>query len=257
VGNRLSCSYSATHVPDSRLPQFVCLAVLAAVMLGGCRKPAGESSGVGPGKVPAPAGSLFPAAAAPAKDELPLPVAVAKILEAAQRTGSVVERCQCVAGSRMEEAHFVPADLPQQPLEEAMQEIKQRYREIRWSGAARERVRVADASLHAGLLKVRIKEFLVVEDRPPQASLPALWQTPEVQGYMRKHGMRVARSARPAAKVARTSPTIIQTKGATVEQILDRMVEGYRSESGQQLYRAWAYRECRRKSGTLIEISIF
>ena len=157
----------------------------------------------------------------------------------------------------MEEVHLVSAEVAQQPLEKAMQEIEQLYPQIRWSGAAQEHVRVMDKSASSGLLKVRIKEFLVIEDRPPQASLPALWQTPEVQSYMRKHGMRVARSARPAAKVARTSPTVIQTKNATVEQILDRMVEGYRSANGRQLYRAWSYRECRRKSGTLIEIGIF
>jgi len=199
----------------------------------------------------------LPASAAPAREELPLRVAVAKILEAAQRTGSIVEHCQCGPGARIEEVHWVPADLAQEPLEKAMQELEHRYPEIRWNGAAHERVRVLDKSATSGVLKVRIKEFLVIEDRPPQASLPALWQTPEVQNYMRKHRIRVAPSAWPAPKVAKTSPTIIQTKGATVEQILDRMVEGYRSANGRALYRAWSYRECRRKRRTLIEIGIF
>jgi hypothetical protein len=255
VGKGLPCSYSATHVPTTRWQTVACCALLAAVMLGGCRKPPADSNGAQPENVPPAAGSLVPAAAAP--DQLPLPAAIAKILHAAQRTGSVVEHCQCGAGARMEEVHLVPAAVAQQPLEKAMQQIEQRYPQIRWSGAAHERVRVTDASVHSGLLKVRIREFLVIEDRPPQASLPALFRTPEVASYMRKHRMRVAQSTRPAPKMSRTSPTIIQTKNATVEQILDRMVEGYRSASGLPLYRAWSYRECGRKNGTLIEIGIF
>jgi hypothetical protein len=240
------------------LPRFAYFALLAAAMLfaDGCGKPPADSGAV-PENVPPPGGSILPAARTTTSTELPLRAAVAKILEAAQRTGSIVERCQCEAGARMEEVHFLPADLAQQPMEKAMQQIEQRYPQIRWSGAPHERVRVLDKSANSGLLKVTIKEFLVIEDRPPQASLPALWQTPEVQNYMRKHRMRVAASTWPAAKVARTSPTIIQTKGATVEQILDRMVEGYKSADGHALYRAWSYRECRRKSGTLIEIGIF
>ena len=254
MGNGLRSSYSATHVPTTRLQSVACCALLA-VMLGGCRKPPAETNSAQPENVPPPGSSPVPAAAAP--DQLPLPAAIAKILNAAQRTGSVVERCPCVAGPRMQEVHLVPAEVAQQPLDKAMQEIEQRYPQIHWSGAAQERVRVADASINPGLLKLRIKEFLVIEDRPPQASLPALFGTPEVASYMRKQRMRVAQSTRPTAKVARTSPTIIQTKNATVEQILDRMVEGYRSGSGRPLYRAWSYRECRRKSGTLIEIGIF
>jgi hypothetical protein len=225
-------------------------------MLGGCRKPPAENSGAVPENVPPPGGSLLPAAK-DASGQLPLRTAVAKILEAAQRTGSIVEHCHCSAGARMEEAYLVPAELAQQPMEKAMQGIEQRYPQVRWSGPGRERVRVADASINPGLLKVRIREFLVIEDRPPQASMPALFRTPEVASYMRKHGIRVAQSRRSTAKLSRTSPTIIQTKNATVEQILDRMVEGYRSAKGRPLYRAWSYRECRRNGGTLVEIGIF
>jgi hypothetical protein len=208
--------------------------------------------------MPAPA-NAGPAAAGDseaASDNLPLPAAVAQILNAAQRSGSVIERCQCGAGSRLVEAHIVSRDVVQQPMEEALKSITERYPEMRWQEYGEGRVRMADKQGRAGLLKVRVKKFLVIEDRPSQASLPALWQTPEVQAYMRRHHMRVARPSHRAGKVIRTSPTVIQTKNATVEQILDRMVDGYRS-GGRPLYRAWAYRECQSKSGTLIEIGIY
>jgi hypothetical protein len=223
----------------------------------GCGRPPAESNSAIPENVPPPASSLLPAAVAPATDNLPLAIILVKILDAAQRTGSIVEHCHCSAGARMEEVHLVPAEVAQQPLEKAMQSIELHYPEVRWSGAAHDRIRVLDSAATPGLLKVKIKEFLVVEDRPPQASLPALFRTAEVASYMRKHRMRLAPSTQSTAKLSRISPSIIQTKNATLAEILDRMVEGYRSASGRPLYRAWSYRECRRNSKTLVEIGIF
>ena len=239
----------------SRLP----IVLMAAMMLlSGCRRPPAESNGALPENVPPPANanSASPASLE-ASDNLALPAAVAQILNAAQRTGSVVERCQCGAGSRLVEAHMVSRDVAQKPMDEAFKSIAERYPQIRWQEYGESRVRVVDKQSRAGLLKVRVKEFLVIEDRPPQASLPALWRTPEVRAYMRKHHMRVARAAHGRGKVIRTSPTVIQTKNATVEQILDRMVDGYRTSSGRPLYRAWAYRECQSNAGTMIEIGIY
>lgn len=239
----------------SRLP-VVLMAAMA--LLSGCRRPPAESNGALPENVP-PANTSSTAAASSeaASDNLALPAAVAQILNAAQRTGSVVERCQCDAGGRLVEAHMVSRDMAQKPMAEALKSIADQYPQIRWQEHGDGRVRVVDQQSRAGLLKVRVNEFLVIEDRPPQASLPALWRTPEVQAYMRKHHMRVARSGHAAGKVVRTSPTVIQTKNATVEQILDRMVDGYRTSSGRPLYRAWAYRECQSKAGTMIEIGIY
>jgi hypothetical protein len=155
------------------------------------------------------------------------------------------------------EAHIVSGDAAQKPMEEAFKSITERYPEMHWQEYGDGRVRVADKQIRAGLLKVRVRQFLVIEDRPPQASLPALLQTAEVQAYMRKHHMRVARPSHAAGKVIKTSPTVIQTKNATVEQILDRMVDGYHSSGGRPLYRAWGYRECQRKGGILIEIEMY
>lgn len=150
----------------------------------------------------------------------------------------------------MAEVHFVSADVARQPMAQAFRQIGERYPQIRWTSG--DRVRVVDRSAAAGLLKVRVRHFLVVEDRPPQAALPALWQTPEVQSYMRRHRIRFVRWRGPEAKMARTSPRVVQGNNATVEEILDRMVEGY-----HPLYSAWAYRECRSKAGTMIEIGLY
>jgi hypothetical protein len=240
----------------SRLPVVLMAAI---VLLSGCRRPPAESNGALPENVPPPvtASSTGAASLEAASDNLALPAAVAQILNAAQRTGSVVERCKCEAGSRLVETHMVSRDEAQKPIDEALKSIAERDPQIRWQEYGEGRVRVVDKQSRAGLLKVRVKEFLVIEDRPPQASLPALWRTPEVQAYMRKHHMRVARPLHAAGKVVRTSPTVIQTKNATIEQILDRMVDGYRTSSGRPLYRAWAYRECESKAGSMIEIGIY
>lgn len=226
--------------------------LLAAVVLAaGCRRPPVGSDGAVPENVPAPgAGSSSSGVAAGARD-LALSAAVAKILKAEQRTGSIVERCLCASGARMAEVHFVSPDIARQPMAQALRQIAQRYSQIGWSDGG-ERVRVVDKSAVAGLLKVRVRQFLVVEDRPPQASLPALWHTPEVQSYIRRHRIRFARWRTPASAMATTSPRVVQANNATVAEILDRMVQGYRP-----LYSAWAYRECRSPAGTMIEIALY
>ncbi|HET9184379.1 MAG TPA: hypothetical protein VFP59_19835 [Candidatus Angelobacter sp.] len=226
--------------------------LLAAVVLAaGCGRPPAESSGVLAESGPPPSASSTSSGIAAGTGDLVLSAAVAQILKADRRTGSIVERCSCVAGRRMAEVHFVSPELARQPMAQAFRQIAEHYPQIRWDSGG-ERVRVVDRSAIAGLLKVRVRHFLVVEDRPPQAALPALWQTPEVQSYMRKHGIRFARWRAPAARAARTSPRVIQGNNATVAEILDRMVEGYRP-----VYSAWAYRECRSHAGTMIEIALY
>jgi hypothetical protein len=101
----------------SRLP----IVLMAAMMLlSGCRRPPAESNGALPENVPPPANaSSTSAASSEAGDNLALPAAVAQIFNAAQRTGSVVERCQCGAGSRLVEEHMVSRDVAQKPMDEA------------------------------------------------------------------------------------------------------------------------------------------
>lgn len=251
MGKGRESGYSAAHVPKQNFFAGKIHAGLLAVIVlaAGCRRPPADSNAV-PENVPAAEGSSSPGVAAGTRD-LVLSAAVAQILKSEQRTGSIVEHCLCATGARLAEVHFVSAEVARQPMAQAFRQIAERYPQIYWSSGG-ERVRVVDRSAVAGLLKVRVRHFLVVEDRPPQVSLPALWQTPEVQSYMRKHGIRFARWRGPAARVTRTSPRVVQANNATVEEILDRMVAGYRP-----LYSAWAYRECRSKAGTMIEIAVY
>jgi len=252
VGKGRESSYSAAHVSRQKFFAGSIHAVLlaAVVLAAGCRRPPADSNAV-PENVPAPSAGSASSGAAEGTHDLVLSKAVAVILKAGRRTGSVVERCLCASGARLAEVHFVSPDVVRQPMPQAFQQIAQRYPQIHWNSGG-ERVRVVDRSAIAGLLKVRVRDFLVVEDRPPQAALPALWQTPEVQSYMRRHRIRLARWRGSAAGMARTSPRVVQGNNATVEEILDRMVEGYRP-----LYSAWAYRECRSKAGTMIEIAVY
>lgn len=154
--------------------------------------------------------------------------------------------------------HSVPAEVSQQPMDQAFNAISQRYPQIKWREYGQERVRVVDSSAQASLLKVRIKEFLVIEDRPPHASLPALWGTVEVRTYMQKHRIRLARATQQESKIIKTAPVVIQMKNATVAEILDRIVDSYRPGGTTNVrYHAWAYRECRSQSGTMVDVAMF
>jgi len=254
--------YPATHVPGQHnLPRRIQPVLLAILLVcAGCRRPPAES-GASPEYVPPPAGKSAAPAAAPANataiSDLDLPAAVAQILTSAHRRGSIVERCQC-RGSAMVEIHSDPAGIAQQPMEQAFNVIAQRYSQIKWREYGQERVRVVDSSAQAGLLKVRIREFLVIEDRPPHASLPALWGTAEVRKYMQKHRIRLGRPAQQESKIVKTAPVVIRMKNATVAEILDRIVDSYRPGGTTNVrYHAWAYRECRSQSGPMIDVAIF
>jgi hypothetical protein len=253
------CSYPAAIVPHHTFgfKRATALFVAAAISLAGCRRPSTSSSQATPEHVPARVGSVQPhpeSIAAEVKSGLA--ASVAQILDAAERTGSLVEHCSCAARGRIAEAHLLESPLTVEPLEKALSEISRRYPEISWKETSDKAVRLSDSKKMPGLLQVRVKEFLVIEDHPPQAALPALWHTAEVAGYMHRHSMHLARTTPQRATVKKTSPTVIQVNNATVAEILDRIVSGYRAQSSFPLYRLWVYRECRSGAETFVEIRV-
>jgi hypothetical protein len=248
-------------VPLRKVCSRQLLAVLvSAAFVAGCRRPSGTGEAK-PQYVPAPtavnkvSSTNVPQTAPSAS--LGLAASVAQILRAAERIGSVVEHCSCASGERVAEVHLLQTRSMAQSMEKALAEISRRYPDVVWKQGTHQAIRVTDRKQPAGLLQVRVKEFLVIEDRPPTAALPALWGTAEVAAYMHKHKLRVARHGHDRATVRRTAPTVIQVKNATVADILDRMVSGYRSGDSTPLYRLWAYRECRSGTETLIDVEMF
>ena len=192
----------------------------------------------------------------PEEADLSLSTAVVKILSAAHRTGSLIERAQCGAHGSMVPTHLLQPPITLEPLAQALQEITRRYPEITWKDAAHGHVNVRDSSVQGSLLQVRLKEFFVIEDRPPQAALAALWQAQEVTDYMKRRRVRTARHAEMVGVVARSEPRVIHMKNATVQQILDRIVDSYMGENGNALHNVWMYRECRTGGETFAEIRV-
>ena len=233
--------------------------IVALALLAGCNRP-NDVGGGKPQYVPAPsanAGSSGALAETPVNPRIGLASFVARIFKAAERTGSVEEHCSCAPRERIGEAHLLQTTGTVEPMENALAEISRQYPDVKWKQGAHQIIRVTDGKEPPGLLQVRVKEFLVIEDRPAIAALPALWRTAEVAAYMQRHRMRLARQGADRATVKRTAPSVIQVKNATVAEILDRMVSSYRSDEGNALYRLWAYRECRSGAQTLIDVEMF
>jgi hypothetical protein len=241
-----------------RLKAVGVLLTLAIVGVSSCRRPSGVNGDATPQYVPV----IPQSAAQPSPEEvnteakLGLAAAVAGILDNAHRTGSIVEHCSCVARGRVSEAHAVEASFKFEPMEQALAEITHRFPEISWRETPQKVIRVSDSRKLPGLLSVRIQEFLVIEDRPPQAALPALWRKAEVSAYMHRHNIHPAHGTSGSATVRKTAPTVIQVKNATVAEILDRIVAGYRSEDNVSTYHLWVYRECRSGAETFVEIRV-
>lgn len=208
--------------------------------------------------MPPPLTSPSPHATPP---ELPAPAqteklssAVAKIFAAANVTGSMTERCRCTRDHVLE-MYSMAEGYTMEPLDKAFQEIKHHYPGFQIARDSKGRVRIADSTARASLLRVRVKQFNVVEDHPPQAALAALWRVPEVESYMRAHSIRPARGAQNVA-AKKTAPVVIQMKNATVADILDRIVEVHHSEADAGHFSLWVYRECHYGAETIVDFKL-
>jgi hypothetical protein len=224
-------------------------------MAPGCSKP--------PASVPsqaqqqAPFTTPQPQSAAAETKEIELAEAVVRILEAAHRSGAVIYRGSCAAERRIADRYPVREPLKLQPMNEALEEITRRYPELKWRDADEHGVRVRDNAVAAGLLKVRVKEFVVIEDREPEAALAALWRSPEVISYMAAHGVRFARGGAAPRAQRKRAVVVVHMKDATVEEIVQRIVASYpAAQSGSGAHKVWMYRECSAGAETVVEVKV-
>jgi hypothetical protein len=240
--------------PASKRP-FILLALGVAILCGsGCRRPPmddGRAALNVPSATPSPSPTPSPEEA-----DMSLSTAVVRILSAANRTGSVVERVECGARGTLVPTHLLQPPVKLEPMDEALQEITTRFPEVKWKDAGRGHVNVRDTNIKDSLLQVRLKEFFVIEDRPPQAALSALWQAEEVMAYMKQHHVRASRHADLVRVDGKSGPKVLHMKNATVQQILNRMVDSYMGENGNGLHNVWIYRECRVGGETFAEVRV-
>jgi hypothetical protein len=230
---------------------FLCAAVFSVLA---CRRPPAddgrEAIHVPTAVLPAP--TPIPT---PEEADMSLSTAVVRILSSADRTGSLVERAQCGARGTLVPTHLLPPPVRLEPLDEALREISRRFPEIKWQDSGHGHINVKDTSVKSSLLQVRLKEFFVIEDRPPQAALAALWQAEEVAAFMKGHHVRTARHAEMLGVAHKSVPKVIHMKNATVQQILDRIVDTYMNDAGNG-HNVWIYRECRVGSETFAEVRV-
>ncbi len=172
------------------------------------------------------------------------------ILNTAHRSGGIMLRGECgVPG--VTESYRMKTPVTFEPLDKALQEISAQYQNIYWRESPASGVRVADSDIKAKLLRVKLREFRVIEDREPDAVMAALWRTPEVAAFLRKNHIHFLRRA-TTAKKAISPPMIVEIKNATVADILDRIASGYR----QNPPKVWLYRECEDKKETLVDVTM-
>jgi hypothetical protein len=219
--------------------------LLLAVLISGCRKPAPESPNGGPQAKPAAQSSPTPEIV-----DIDASVAAARILSAAHRNGGIILRGEC--GPRgITEQHPMKAPVTLEPLDKALQEITAKYQNVYWRESPASGVRVAESTANAKLLRVKVREFRIVEDREPDGAMAALWRMPEVAAFLRRNHLRFARRVGTARKVI-SPPMIVEMKNATVADILDRIAAGYRSDPP----RVWIYQECSEKKENLVDVQM-
>ncbi|MGZ4854226.1 MAG: hypothetical protein ACXVKH_03300 [Candidatus Angelobacter sp.] len=219
--------------------------LLVAVLLSGCGKPAPEPTK--DASLAKPAAQTSPT---PELAEMDVSVAAVRILNAAHRNGGVILRGEC--GPRgISEQHPLKAPVTLEPMDKALQEVSAKHQNIYWRESAASGVRLAESTAQAKLLRVKVREFRIVEGREPDSAMAALWRVPEVAAFLRRNHVRFARRVGTAKKVI-SPPMIVEMKNATVADILDRIAAGYRSDPPK----VWVYQECSEKKETLVDVQM-
>lgn len=233
------------------VPRVAAWSVLAALgLLAGCSRP--QTPRTEQAQAPAP----FTSPEAQEVREIELSSAVVSILESAHRNGALIYRGNCAPERKIAEKYSLPEPVKLEPMADAFGEIARRYPELKWREGG-DGVRLRDSTVVGGLLKVRLKEFTIIEDREPEAALAALWRTPEVISYMASHDVRFARQGTGARARRKHAVVVVHMKNATVEEIVERIVASYpaaQSVAGGQ--KVWLYRECNSGAETLVEVKV-
>jgi hypothetical protein len=219
--------------------------LLLAVLLSGCGKPAPEST-----KETSPAKPAAQSSPTPEVADMDVSLAAVRILNAAHRNGGVILHGAC-GPTGISGEHSMKAPVTLEPLDKALQEMATKYQNIYWRESPASGVRLADSTAQAKLLRVKVREFRIVEDRDPDSAMAALWRMPEVAAFLRRNHIRFARRVGTAKKVI-SPPMIVEIKNATVADILDRIAAGYRSDPPK----VWAYQECSEKKEMLIDVQM-
>ena len=227
---------------------FACL--MLVLLATGCGKPASE-----PAKdaLPAKASSeksTMPASPAPSVGDMEAGAAMLRILNAAHRSGGIMLRGECgVLG--VTESYRMKTPVVFEPLDKALQEVSARYQNIYWRESPASGVRVADSDIKARLLRLKLREFRVIEDREPDAVMAALWRMPAVTAFLRKNHIHFLHRAITSRKFI-SPPMIVEIRNATFADILDRVAAGYRQDPPK----VWLYRECDDEKETLVDVQM-
>ena len=176
--------------------------------------------------------------------------AMLRILNTAHRSGGIMLRGQCgVLG--VTESYRMKTPVTFEPLNKALREISARHQNIYWRESPASGVRVADSDIKARLLRLKLREFRVIEDREPDAVMAALWRAPEVAAFLRKNHTHFLHRAITSRKVI-SPPMIVELRNATVADILDRIAAGYRQDPPK----VWLYRECDDQKTSLVDVQM-
>ncbi|HEY5030406.1 MAG TPA: hypothetical protein VIK39_18515, partial [Candidatus Angelobacter sp.] len=170
--------------------------ILLAVLLSGCGKPAPESTKeASPAKPAAAQTSPTPEVA-----DMDVSLAAVRILNAAHRNGGVILHGECGPAGIIEQ-HPMKAPVTLEPLDKALQEVSAKYQDIYWRESPASGVRVAESTAQAKLLRIKVREFRIVEDREPDSAMAAVWRTSEVAVFLRRNHVRFSRRVGTAMKV--------------------------------------------------------
>lgn len=243
----------------------LCAGAALALLICGCSKPIPDTAKDSSVK-PTPQAAASPNSASPGAPnsnsgvnsapaqaiQADVAAAGVQILNKAHRSGAVILHGEC-GPTGIGALYPLHTPVKLEPMDEALQAISTQYQGIYWRESRESGVRIIDSGAKAALLKVRVREFRIVEDREPDAALAALWRAPEVAAFFKRSHVQLLRHAMGSRKVV-SPPMILEMKNAIVADILDRIAAGYHTDPAK----VWIYRECsdKDKKEILVDVQV-
>lgn len=186
-----------------------------------------------------------------------LALAVSRILSSAHRGGSLIYKGECESEGRITDTYPLQTPVRVDPMDQALNEIVQKYPNIYWLDFGENSVRILDRSANIDLLNLIVRDFEISKVKTSSEALSAIWNTPEVVAFAKLHHVHFVTNVFGAVPSADSHQLIsVNLKNVSVAEILENVTRSYRPKDGANWHGAWSYHECEAHGEMMVELAI-
>lgn len=183
--------------------------------------------------------------------------AVVRIMEKANRGGSLIYRGECNGQGMITDIYRLHPPVLFEPMDRALTEITNIYRNMTWIDYGGGNVRLSDKSVELDVLNLRLKQFQVKHVTRLNLAVSAIWVAPEVKAFALEHKITfVGESPGILPPDEAVQPISLELRDATIAEIMDAISSQYRLKSSTSWHNLWTYHECEANGSAIVELRV-